>query len=241
MTTTIDTSAQRTAVPGIGEVDRAVRAVLAGMLGNGARRNGRPKVGADAAVPVFSGRLLSLKQAETLAGGARVVQVAPGTVVTPLARDHLKRHGVEIRFAARAEVERLRNTGEWGFAITLESGLITAVRRALLDAPEGWQELGESLEEAVGWVAEAGASSEAEGRGALVLTDEASVAVYRACRVPGVRAAAAVEPHAVARAVRALGVNVLVVEPAGLSIALIRQLATTFRRAGGPVCPEWLI
>jgi hypothetical protein len=184
-------------------------------------------------VEVFPGRLLSLKQAETLRAGLRVVQVAPGTVVTPLARDHLKRQGIEIRFAARADVERLRNVGQWGFAVTVESGLVVAARRALLDAPEGWQELDPSLEAAAGWVAGA------DGRGALVLTDDAPLAVYRACQVSGLRAAAVGEPEAVARAVRSLGVNVLVVEPAGKSIPLIRQLATTFRRGGGPVPPRW--
>ena len=39
------------------------------------------------------------------------------------------------------------------------------------------------------------------------------------------------------RAVRALGVNLLVVEPAGKSIALLRQIGATFRRGGGPVGP----
>jgi hypothetical protein len=111
---------------------------------------------------------------------------------------------------------------------------MVAVRRALLDAPEGWRELDPSLDATAAWVAGS------EGRGGLLLTDEVSVAVYHACQVPGVRAASASDPEGVARAVRALGVNLLVVEPAGKSIALIRQLALTFRRGGGPVRPEGL-
>ena len=70
-----------------------------------------------------------------------------------------------------------------------------------------------------------------------MLTEEASVAVFRGCQVPGVRAAVADEPGAVARAVRALGVNLLVVEPAGKSIALLNQIGLSFRTAGGPVAP----
>jgi hypothetical protein len=220
--------------PSIQDVDLAIRSVLARWLapvaGNG--RTEARAAGSD--VEVFPGRLLSLRQVETLPPGLRVVQVVPGTVVTPLARDHLKRQGVEIRFAARADAQRLRNVGEWGFAVTVESGLIVAVRRSLLDAPEGWQELDPSLEAAALWVAGVA------GRGALVLTDDAPLAVYRACQVPGLRAAAVSEPEAVARAVRTLGINLLVVEPAGKSISLIRQLATTFRRGGGPVPPGWL-
>jgi hypothetical protein len=226
-------TADRATGPSIQEVDLAVRSVLARWLGTGAGTGEGASRTDGPAVQVFPGRLLSLKQVETLRAGLRVVQVAPGTVVTPLARDVLKRQGVEIRYAARADVERLRNVGEWGLAVTAESGLVVAVRRALLDAPEGWQELDSSLEAAALWVAEA------EGRGALVLTDDAPLAVYRVCQVSGLRAAAVGESEAVARAVRTLGVNVLVVEPAGKSIALIRQLATTFRRGGGPVPPGW--
>jgi hypothetical protein len=74
----------------------------------------------------------------------------------------------------------------------------------------------------------------------LLLTDEASTAVYLACRSRGVRATAAEDPNAVARAVQALGVNLLVVEPERKSIALIKQMGATFRRAGGPVAPDWL-
>jgi hypothetical protein len=73
-----------------------------------------------------------------------------------------------------------------------------------------------------------------------LLTEEASVAVYRAGGLPGVRAASAGECEAVARAVRALGVNLLVVEPAGKPLALIRQLGATFRRGRAPSLPSWL-
>jgi len=108
--------------------------------------------------------------------------------------------------------------------------VLAALRRALL--AEAWSELEGSDREAVGWVA-AGPD-----RGALLFSDEASVAVWRACRVNGVRAAVASDPDAVARAVDQLGMNLLVVEPLGKSISWIRQLAATFRRAGAPTPPE---
>ena len=50
------------------------------------------------------------------------------------------------------------------------------------------------------------------------MTDEASVAVWKACGSKGCGFVAG-EPEEVARAVRGLGVNLLVVEPAGRSIA----------------------
>ena len=53
-------------------------------------------------------------------------------------------------------------------------------------------------------------------------------------RCAGVRAASAAEPAEVRRAVTGLGVNLLVVEPAGKSISWMRQLATAFRRSRAP-------
>ena len=58
-----------------------------------------------------------------------------------------------------------------------------------------------------------------------------SVAVWRACRVAGRRAATVGDVDAVARAIRSLGVNLLVVEPAGKSISLLKQMSRDLRRA----------
>ena len=221
--------------PSLHDVDSAVQAVLAEMFPV-ARHAGAIAHFAKPGVEVFSGTLLSLRHAEILSPRIVEVLIAPGTVVTPLARDVLKRRGVSIRFVARSEVARLRNAGEWGFAIESERnrGLLEALRRGLLDGSESWFEVGSQLDDAMNWV------TEAEGRGAMLLTDEASVAVFRACRNPGVRASAAVDVDSVSRATRLLGVNLLIVEPAGKSIALMHQLGRALRRFGGPLPPEWL-
>jgi hypothetical protein len=55
-----------------------------------------------------------------------------------------------------------------------------------------------------------------------------------------VRAASAVDPDSVARAIRHLGANLLVIEPAGKSISFLKQIGLTFRRAGAPQVPGWL-
>lgn len=213
--------------PSVRDVDAAVRSVLADLVS--ASRANRP--GVSGTESVFHGRLLSLRQVETLPERARKVWIAPGTVVTPLAADVLKRRGIAVVWISRSEVARAGAVGEWGFTIETESGVVEVFRRALLDRGEDWREVGPSLDGAARWVAQV------QGRGAVVLTDEASVAVYRGCQVPGVRAATAEEPGAVARAVRALGVNLLVIEPAGKSISLLNQIGATFRRAGAPTAP----
>src|SRR5258708_40219297 len=74
----------------IAEVDAAVQSVLA-TQGRG------PQGGHGEAGPeVFGERLFALRHAEALGGGTREVRVAAATVVTPLARDLLKKLGIAI-------------------------------------------------------------------------------------------------------------------------------------------------
>src|SRR4051794_22653128 len=209
----------------IADVEAAVRSVLATQGGgsNGMRRTAEDEV--------FAERLFAVRHAEGLSAVVHTVRIAPGTVVTPLARDLLKRRGIAIFVVSNREVARVKSPGEWGFAIqdTAESGTIAALRRFLLEG--GWGDLNASLLEGARWVADA------PDRGALYVTHEASRAVWRACQVVGVRAACAADPDGVARAVRHLGMNLLVVEPSGKSISWMRQLGLTFRRAGAPALP----
>ncbi len=212
------------------QVDLAIRSALVEL------RNIHQGVNGSSEEHEFAGRLFSLANAEALDAKIRAVRIAPGTVLTPLARDSLKRRGISTRFVARSELVGLRNAGEWGFAIdkTSVSGLVEAWRRKVLSGEDRWEEVGDTLDHATRWVVSAPA------RGALMLTDEAALAVYRACQISGVRASTAEEPNAVARAVRSLGVNLLVVEPSGKTIAWLSQIGATFRRAGGPVAPGGL-
>src|SRR3954469_18476368 len=95
--------------PSIQDVQAAVASVL---LGNGrapmnARRNGE----------VFPERLLSLRHAEALPWGTRAVRIVPGTVVTPMARDFLKRQGIGVLVVAKSESANGHESGEWGFVI----------------------------------------------------------------------------------------------------------------------------
>lgn len=206
----------------IARVLEAVRSVVGEM---------RPRQ--PAAPAVFPERLLGLRHAEGLASGTREVRVAPGTVVTPLARDELKRRGVAVRWVSRSEVEPVSRRGEWGFVVEGEGGVLSALRRTWLDGTEPWRELS-ALAEAARWVVES------DERGAVVVTDDSAVAVWRANQVAGVRAASAESSAAVARAVSGLGVNLLAIEPTGKPLPLLRQLAATFRAAGAPRVPSTL-
>lgn len=206
------------------KVNEAVRTVLAEFRGPILARR-------EPDCQLFLDKLLSVRQAEALPRGTRAVLIGPGTVVTPLARDLLKRQGITIRLGGAREAQD-RAQGQWAFAIASESGLEQAVRRAFLEEPRVWTEVQSSLEDIASWLIEG------EGRGALWITTEVALALWRACRQEGIRAASAVEPADVHRAVRSLGMNLLLVDPTGKSISWIRQLALAFRLGGAPLVPE---
>lgn len=73
------------------EVNAAVLAVLS-EFGRSRRPAERPTHGHR---DVFVERLFSLRHAESTGNGDEV-RIAPGTVVTPLARDFLKRRGIVL-------------------------------------------------------------------------------------------------------------------------------------------------
>ena len=206
-------------MPNADQIDAIVLAVIAEL--NRRAPNAEPRV--------FGGRLFGLPQAEAVDIAEREVLVRAGTVVTPLAIDLLKRRKISLRYVSITEI-RSGETGQWGFAIDgRTSGKAEALRHALADA---WAELPPA--DATTWL------SQRLGRGAVLMTDEASVASWRANQVEGVRAATAVDTDAVARAVKHLGINLLVVEPAALSIPSLKAMATAFRRGGAPTEPEGL-
>lgn len=220
--------------PTIADVDAAVRAVLAALRPAPAPgRHGMPG-GGPVGASVFPGRLLGERDATALARSGAPVRITPGTVVTPLARDILKRAGVELRYASHAELAANGQTGEWAFAFEPASGPVEPLRKSLLGGSEHWTDLGVDPMQASAWVADG------PGRGALVLTPSTALVTWRANQVAGVRAATAADPASVARAIEELGLNLLVVDPAGRSIFELRHLGAVFRRGGAPRPPAWL-
>ncbi|KAJ3072753.1 hypothetical protein HK102_006169, partial [Quaeritorhiza haematococci] len=159
--------------------------------------------------------------------GRDSVRVVAGTVITPLARDLLKRRGIVVRLAGAADVAAAAK-GEWAFAVEPGAGWLGALQRSFLEDSGLWRELEASVDAVVEWL------SDGEGRGAIFVTTDGATAVWRACRAHGVRAAFANEPAAVHRATGPRGANLSGGDPAGKSIAWIKQLATAFRRAGAP-------
>ena len=127
------------------EVNAAVLAVL-GEFGRARGSNGRAAPATShAGRDVFVERLFSLRHAEAI-GDVGEVRLLSGSVVTPLAKDLLRRRKIAVRFVSGREavLARSRSLGEWGFAIESRSGHVEALRRLLLDdwvevAPTRWR------------------------------------------------------------------------------------------------------
>lgn len=210
--------------PSASEVDAAVRAVL----GERTRRRANP------GAPAFVGRLLGIKQVEALSGLGGELRISAATVVTPLAREQLKRLGIRVTIVAQAESNGQGERGEFGFVIEPRMAWSDALRRALHADSARWHDLGDDPRDATRWVIEA------EHRAAVAITAEASVATWRANQTAGIRAATVAEADAVARACIHLGANLIVIETAGQSIYSIQHLFRTFHAAGAPRPPaDW--
>ena len=176
----------------IKKIDEAVRAVLAEL-----RPKSPSRIREESDCQVIVDRLFSLRHAEALPPGTRIVRLGPATVATPLARDLLKRKGIMIRLGDPGESFSSAR-GEWAFSIAADAellGTVKAVRRALLDDPRVWIEFEPTLDFLTNWLAEG------NGRGAMYITTEGSLAVWQSCQITGVRAAMAAEPGEVYRAV----------------------------------------
>ncbi len=127
-----------------------------------------------------------------------------------------------------AELSRAKSRGEWGFAIEARSGQVEALRRILLDGRD-WTEI-EHERRRLGHRGR-GPGGIRRGRRGF----GCHLAGEPRRRDPGGDRG---DPDAVTRAVRHLGANLLVVEPAGRSIYLLRQVAERFRQGGAPVVPH---
>lgn len=211
--------------PSAEEVDRAVKAALAAQ---------RPVDRTEPhSVWTFAGRLLSARVLESIPSTVVELSIGPETVLTPMARDQIKRRKICLKWLGRVEARQQNGLGEWGFSVDSKSWSMTMLRRMLL-MTDDWLDLGDDPQAAALWVAEG------QGRGAALLTDQQALAVWQANATNGVRAAAISDADGITRAVSSLGPNLLVIDPLGKSVHELKHLAETFRKTGAPVLPDWL-
>jgi hypothetical protein len=169
--------------------------------------------------------------------GETIVEVGRRTVVTPLAREHLRTNSVALTWRSDAEIK----TPAIGWALAVETQdtrALSVIRvlsgegraHTLLEGPEKntrshWYGI---LAERVG----SGAT-----RGVMVYCSDAAVCVCIAAKVPGVRPAAAISAAQAARVLLTLGCNFLAIETVGRTFFEMRQITRTVCDSGKPEAP----
>ncbi len=179
--------------------------------------------------------LVTLATVQGRLSGVRHVVLAPGAVVTPSVKDELRRRGVTVVFENRS-LGRTLPSVELAVAVAetrfnpqpLVQAIDTDVSVAAFDS-------GRSLLVATRCLA---AEVTERGRLGLLFTENPTAAVCLLNRFPGVRAAMSCDPDTTRRAVGGIGVNVLVVDPAGESEEKLAATLRAFVEAGPRECPE---
>lgn len=182
----------------------------------------------DDSIFAFPGKLLLERHAVSLPDSTRQILTSPSTVVTPLAREILRKRGVAVRISNASGLSSPNPViaGEWAVLRLCESPQSQSLEAMLIGrGGEGWIGFGASAEAAVGWL-------ETQPSGHLaVLAQSAGNTLWWLIR-QGVRSAQVQASTDVERIVTTFAPRCLVVEPARLAIHDSRQIFRTWRSLG---------
>ncbi len=235
MTSRTHNSSQRAAV------ERIVREVLADLHSGrsapktkGSRSLGTSPPGSrsDSQLTLTS-KVVSAAALEGRLAGVSQLVVTRGAIITPAARDELKKHQVSVASAV--------DTGKPAGSAVLNVGVSETTYNAtsLLAALAAEGRIEHLASGALPSVIESLGKVVGSGFG-LLITDQSAAALCLANRRSGLRAALASSCSTVDAAVAAIGPNLLVVEPRGRSVFDIKQAIRHWLRYGQPVCPPSL-
>ncbi|HEV3260353.1 MAG TPA: RpiB/LacA/LacB family sugar-phosphate isomerase [Gemmataceae bacterium] len=188
----------------------------------------------------WQGRVLAAEDLRHSLNGHREVLLAAGTIVTPLAAEQLRAHGIQItRHAAAAAVQP--ETGvAWGFAQDRPHAAVQSAVQALGRDGLVLRELKpEGQKSACAWArAVAECVARGECRGGVLFCQDTGLVCCVANKVPGLRAVAVFTVAQAARAVLTLATNLAAVEMPGRTLFEVRQILRTLCTSGAAVCPD---
>ncbi len=185
----------------------------------------------------FSGSILLERHALEISREVRELTVLPKTVVTPLAREILRKKGVAIKLVGSAGGAEagVSQAGQWAVIRLSGSAQALAAESLLVGRTgDGWDLAGNSLDDAAAWL------SQGPGRHVGVLAEVACVEVWRLVRA-GVRAAQARASGDVELIVNNFAPQSLVVEPAKMPIHELKQIFHAWRQMGVVSVPVGLM
>jgi hypothetical protein len=180
-------------------------------------------------------RVVSLAEIGDRLNQIRRLIVAPGAIITPAVRDALDDRNIEITYAASG-----RPTTTTGARLvlvaartkfdpnTLAGTLTTSGIPVETQTSECLIRTTDQLAERV----RNGATL------AVILTPDVAAAVCLANRLQGVRAVSAANPTDALASARAVGANILIVDPASKGQYQLKQIITQFCSTGPSPCPN---
>jgi hypothetical protein len=178
----------------------------------------------DGQVLHWHGRVLSADDLRRSLNGRRELILAPGTLITPLAADHLRANGV--RFSRQEKQTGAKENGAvWGYAEERPYEVVAGVLRSAERDGLRLKRLQASGNEASAW-ARALAECLARGdcRGGVVFCADPGLVCCVANKVKGLRAVAVANVVQTGRALSTLAANLLAVEMPGRTFFEIRQI-----------------
>jgi ribose 5-phosphate isomerase RpiB len=185
----------------------------------------------------WSERVLSADDLRRHLNGAGELVVPANAVITPLAAEHLRAHGVRLSRQAEAP-EPSAKAGAWGYAQEQPQPLVATALQALAREGLHVRSLQPEGAEPCAW-ARAVADCVAGGscHGGVVFCADAGLTCCVANKVKGLRAAVVTNAGQATRALRTMGANLLVVEMPGRSFFEIRQIVRcVVKPAACPPC-----
>lgn len=221
-------------------IERVVREVLAGLGHTVAAAPAQPSGPAPQNEEandslVLNRRLVTLADLPDRFAAARRVIVPPGTVVTPSARDELRRKRIELVVGATAAVAAQRTSS----AILMVAATVydPAPLAAALQR-DGVAAESRSSDCLIRATDELAAELASGTTTAILLTAYPAPALCLANRHAGVQAIHGTGADTVARDAGSVGANLLVIDPTSLGFFAVKQIAGRFLQGGPRECPE---
>ncbi len=184
-------------------------------------------------------RVLSAEDLRGSLDGCRELVLTRGTVVTPLAAEHLRERGIRTRFES-TEAATPAAPPPWGYGQDRPYPAVESAVAGLRTEGLHLEEWAHPSVEGEGEWARRVAERVAGACGGVVFCQDPGLFCCVANKVPGVRAAAATAVAQARRATRNLGVNLLAVEMPGRTYFEVRQILRTVCRCPRPACPSGL-
>ncbi|MBN1591469.1 MAG: hypothetical protein JW888_18290 [Pirellulales bacterium] len=185
----------------------------------------------------LSSRVVTMADVAARLGGIRRLIVPPGAIITPAVRDVLADRDITVSYGSATQPASGAATRLLVVAALTRfdpNSLAGALRGDAIDVEI---QTSDCLIQTSDTLAERVRDAQTL---ALVLTPHTAAAMCLANRQAGVRAVSAANAGAAVHAARAVGANVLIVDPHGQGLFQLKQCVAAFCRSGPWPCPEVL-